>query len=147
MVTSIFQVNGSSSRISMGWSCQWMGVAIYAPWTALPGKGKVLQISEVCRIFSQETGRVCKITRMSIRWQEARTKSQVMPCKLQWWIWSIPCWIFQKGEKVYTISFEGMQKRKLYPISKDTWSLDGTGAAVNPSEIDQDLSFKKSLMV
>ena len=39
-------------------------------------------------------------------------------------------WIFQKGEKVYTISFEGDAEtlKTFIPYIEDTWSLDGTGA-------------------
>ena len=39
-------------------------------------------------------------------------------------------WIFQKGEKVYTISFEGDAEtlKTFIPYIEDTWSLDGKGA-------------------
>lgn len=39
-------------------------------------------------------------------------------------------WVFQKGEKVYTISFEGDAEtlKTFIPYIEDTWSLDGTGA-------------------
>ena len=42
-------------------------------------------------------------------------------------------WIFQKGEKVYTISFEGDAKtlKTFIPYIEDTWSLDGTGAVTD----------------
>ena len=39
-------------------------------------------------------------------------------------------WVFQKGEKVYTISFEGDAEtlKTFIPYIENTWSLDGTGA-------------------
>lgn len=42
-------------------------------------------------------------------------------------------WIFQKGEKVYTISFEGDAEtlKTFIPYIEDTWSLDGTGAVTD----------------
>ena len=42
-------------------------------------------------------------------------------------------WIFQKGEKVYTISFEGDAEtlKTFIPDIEDTWSLDGTGAVTD----------------
>ena len=42
-------------------------------------------------------------------------------------------WIFQKGEKVYTISFEGDAEtlKTLIPYIENTWSLDGTGAVTD----------------
>ncbi|EQC77552.1 hypothetical protein HSISM1_1390 [Streptococcus sp. HSISM1] len=42
-------------------------------------------------------------------------------------------WIFQKDEKVYTISFEGDAEtlKTFIPYIEDTWSLDGTGAVTN----------------
>ena len=42
-------------------------------------------------------------------------------------------WIFQKGEKVYTISFEGDAEtlKTFIPYIGDTWSLDGTGAVTD----------------
>ena len=42
-------------------------------------------------------------------------------------------WIFQKGEKVYTISFEGDTEtlKTFIPYIEDTWSLDGTGAVTD----------------
>lgn len=42
-------------------------------------------------------------------------------------------WIFQKGEKVYTISFEGDAEtlKTFIPCIEDTWSLDGTGAVTD----------------
>ena len=42
-------------------------------------------------------------------------------------------WIFQKGEKVYTISFEGDAEtlKTFIPYIENTWSLDGTGAVTD----------------
>jgi len=42
-------------------------------------------------------------------------------------------WIFQKGEKVYTISFEGDAEtlKTFIPYIEDSWSLDGTGAVTD----------------
>ena len=42
-------------------------------------------------------------------------------------------WIFQQGEKVYTISFEGDAEtlKTFIPYIEDTWSLDGTGAVTD----------------
>lgn len=42
-------------------------------------------------------------------------------------------WIFQKGEKVYTISFEGDSEtlKTFIPYIENTWSLDGTGAVTD----------------
>ena len=42
-------------------------------------------------------------------------------------------WIFQKDEKVYTISFEGDAEtlKTFIPYIEDTWSLDGTGAVTD----------------
>lgn len=42
-------------------------------------------------------------------------------------------WVFQKGEKVYTISFEGDAEtlKTFIPYIEDTWSLDGTGAVTD----------------
>ena len=42
-------------------------------------------------------------------------------------------WIFQKREKVYTISFEGDAEtlKTFIPYIEDTWSLDGTGAVTD----------------
>lgn len=42
-------------------------------------------------------------------------------------------WIFQKDEKVYTISFEGDSEtlKTFIPYIEDTWSLDGTGAVTD----------------
>ena len=42
-------------------------------------------------------------------------------------------WIFQKGDKVYTISFEGDAEtlKTFIPYIEDTWSLDGTGAVTD----------------
>ena len=42
-------------------------------------------------------------------------------------------WVFQKGEKVYTISFEGDSEtlKTFIPYIEDTWSLDGTGAVTD----------------
>lgn len=42
-------------------------------------------------------------------------------------------WIFQKDEKVYTISFEGDAEtlKNFVPYIEDTWSLDGTGAVTD----------------
>ena len=42
-------------------------------------------------------------------------------------------WVFQKGEKVYTISFEGDAEtlKTLIPYIENTWSLDGTGAVTD----------------
>ena len=42
-------------------------------------------------------------------------------------------WIFQKGEKVYTISFEGDAEtlKTFIPYIEDTWRLDGTGAVTD----------------
>ena len=42
-------------------------------------------------------------------------------------------WIFQKNEKVYTISFEGDAEtlKTFIPYIEDTWSLDGTGAVTD----------------
>lgn len=42
-------------------------------------------------------------------------------------------WIFQKGEKVYTISFEGDAEtlKTFIPYIEETWSLDGTGAVTD----------------
>ena len=42
-------------------------------------------------------------------------------------------WIFQKGEKVYTISFEGDAEtlKTFIPYIEDTWSQDGTGAVTD----------------
>ena len=42
-------------------------------------------------------------------------------------------WIVQKGEKVYTISFEGDAEtlKTFIPYIEDTWSLDGTGAVTD----------------
>ena len=42
-------------------------------------------------------------------------------------------WVFQKGEKVYTISFEGDAEtlKTFIPYIENTWSLDGTGAVTD----------------
>lgn len=42
-------------------------------------------------------------------------------------------WIFQKNEKVYTISFEGDAEtlKTFIPYIENTWSLDGTGAVTD----------------
>lgn len=42
-------------------------------------------------------------------------------------------WIFQKGEKVYTISFEGDAEtlKTFIPYIENTWSLDGAGAVTD----------------
>lgn len=42
-------------------------------------------------------------------------------------------WIFQKGEKVYTISFEGDAEtlKTFIPYIENTWSLDETGAVTD----------------
>ena len=42
-------------------------------------------------------------------------------------------WVFQKGEKVYTISFEvdAETLKTFIPYIEDTWSLDGTGAVTD----------------
>ena len=42
-------------------------------------------------------------------------------------------WIFQKDEKVYTISFEGDAEtlKTFIPYIENTWSLDGTGAVTD----------------
>ena len=42
-------------------------------------------------------------------------------------------WVFQKGEKVYTISFEGDAEtlKTFIPYIEDPWSLDGTGAVTD----------------
>ena len=42
-------------------------------------------------------------------------------------------WVFQKGEKVYTISFEGDAEtlKTFIPYIEDTWSLDGSGAVTD----------------
>ncbi|KXT74998.1 hypothetical protein STRDD10_00547 [Streptococcus sp. DD10] len=42
-------------------------------------------------------------------------------------------WIFQRDEKVYTISFEGESEtlKTFIPLIEETWSMDGTGVVAD----------------
>ena len=142
MVTSIFQVNGINLLILVGLrrSNTQMEVPItLSPWTALRGeKAKVPADIEFNAEFLAK--------KLAVMWQDnqdvgkmtgARTKVsgrdayqlQIVMKSGQYLI----TWIFQKGEKVYTISFEGDAEtlKTFIPYIENTWSLDGTGAVTD----------------